>query len=901
MGFSVNFPSVNKANQVEYVLPDNTTSTVEEALNNLYINGASGSTGTQSDILLGQLFFSSHNTPKPGLCYAGQTYSWSDNPKLKELFDSQGHDFIVDNLDGNFTVVNHTDFIRAGVSNIGTFVEDSLKAHTHTYQTKPAHFGEVNNGSNYFRGDGGRNNTLLNRTTGSTGGTETAPKHRTAYFGVYGDLAVVLLNTTSVEVLDEDDFASDSANGVSTQQATKAFITAQLSNVEGLRGSPVDTIEDLKALQAKDYEIRRVLSNNRDYIFRLGAISNGANGDESDNQGSGAWIRERLPFSIKEFDDLTDLDNAEVQDGEIIKILISPDQNHLDVKLYTIATESYSGADYEFQTADGNTLYAKPVGNYNWIQELEDSGDGVNNVYASYDDFFTGEHDLHLGYETYKIRRKPGATNPYIIRNVQGGDITIPSDDFDWYEFQRLDIYTIKFLGKPYTGSSIEILDEDDFASNSNTAIPTQQSVKAYVDALSNFTVDFIDTEASTLPNLSTTSAGGSPGAIVIGDGADLFNNNSQGAVLIGEGATIDSGAAFGVGIGSEVTATLGGVAIGWRAKTRSSLGVAIGAKAIAVNSESIQIGKGTNASAKTLQVYNIPIVNAQGLITSYSPSNYSPIDIDNVDSHFEAIDAALANVGANDYFKANSVGTFPIATAQDSIAIGPSTQANSSNSIVIGQNSSVNSTSNQCISIGRNITISGSGGTKIAIGDGHSINGYNGIAVGGFNSITAPEGVGIGVEADVSAFKAIQLGKGINSNEETLQFLDNTLANNQGLYTPFANPTNYAPTITNNVTSHFRAIDTALANAGASFYRTNRENISVSKQLVSTDPNLQLLKNESSGAVTVNLPTVPAKDDYFLIASRKDSVGPINVNTITLYPGDRLELIYDGTEWFPL
>ena len=572
---------------------------------------------TNASFLIGQIFHSTTKRVAPGLCYAGQTYNWSDNPQLKTLFDNEGHDFIINNGD-TFTIVNHTDFIRAGVSNIGTYVEDSLKAHTHTYQTKPTNFGETNNGSSYFRGDGGRNNTLLNRTTGSTGSAETAPKHRTAYFGIYGDIKSITadtqdvtsllledvgkvriqstssftISTTSpegttlaflsqaqtngtkrtivgfnqdpndshlvctkaatytidagwlsnassqsgfiggilyvnkngtwlavhntigntieldgagdrscvtvnlkahldleigdrialnyvnrtgynasgnnlfiyideeleqykilgqeVEILDEDDFASDSDKAVSTQQAVKAFITSQLSNVESLRGSPVNTIEDLKSLQAKDYEIRRVLANNRDYIYREGAIANGDNGDESGNQGSGAWIREKLPFNIKEFDALTDLDNAEVQDGEIIKILVSPDQNYLDVKLYTISTESYNGADYEFQTADGNTLYAKPVGNYNWIQELEDSGDGINNVYASYNDFFTGEHDLHLGYETYKIRRKPGATNPYIIHNVLGGNITIPADDFDWYEFQRLDIYTIKFLGKPY-------------------------------------------------------------------------------------------------------------------------------------------------------------------------------------------------------------------------------------------------------------------------------------------------------------------------------------------------------------------------------------------------------------------------------------------------------------------
>lgn len=56
------------------------------------------------------------------------------------------------------------------------------------------------------------------------------------------------------------------------------------------------------------------------------------------------------------------------------------------------------------------------------------------------------------------------------------------------------DVANMKVLGNT-SGSStapqeVSILDEDDMVSDSNTSIPTQQSVKAYVDGSSNFTTE---------------------------------------------------------------------------------------------------------------------------------------------------------------------------------------------------------------------------------------------------------------------------------------------------------------------------------------------------------------------------------------------------------------------------
>jgi len=56
------------------------------------------------------------------------------------------------------------------------------------------------------------------------------------------------------------------------------------------------------------------------------------------------------------------------------------------------------------------------------------------------------------------------------------------------------DVANMKVLGNTSGASAapqeVSILDEDDMASNSNTSIPTQQSVKAYVDGDNNFNVN---------------------------------------------------------------------------------------------------------------------------------------------------------------------------------------------------------------------------------------------------------------------------------------------------------------------------------------------------------------------------------------------------------------------------
>lgn len=67
-------------------------------------------------------------------------------------------------------------------------------------------------------------------------------------------------------------------------------------------------------------------------------------------------------------------------------------------------------------------------------------------------------------------------TNPAVTGTQNDPLVSIPTDDADW-------VATSADGGALGTAAYIDTIDEDDMASDSDTAVPTQQSVKAYVDA----------------------------------------------------------------------------------------------------------------------------------------------------------------------------------------------------------------------------------------------------------------------------------------------------------------------------------------------------------------------------------------------------------------------------------
>ena len=82
---------------------------------------------------------------------------------------------------------------------------------------------------------------------------------------------------------------------------------------------------------------------------------------------------------------------------------------------------------------------------------------------------------------------------------------------------------------------------------------------------------------------------------------------------------------------------------------------------------------------------------------------------------------------------------------------------------------------------------------------------------------------------------------------------------------------------------------------------KTNREAIFVDKTLTNIDPAYQNLINNSGGNLTVSLPTSPNVDRFFAIINNATSTNNIVVNSVTLLPDERYEVIFDGVEWIVL
>jgi len=155
------------------------------------VTGANGSTFS-SGVLIGQIFYDTDNTPTDGKLFMGQTYQWSDNPLLQAKFIANSHGFIVDNGDGSFDIASHSDFVRAGVTNIGAHVDDTTAVNGLSGTVVDAN----PSGRQTNRRIGGSNaahpqETNTTRSVSLTGDEETAPNHRNAYFGIYGDAALV--------------------------------------------------------------------------------------------------------------------------------------------------------------------------------------------------------------------------------------------------------------------------------------------------------------------------------------------------------------------------------------------------------------------------------------------------------------------------------------------------------------------------------------------------------------------------------------------------------------------------------------------------------------------------------------------------------------------------------------
>lgn len=271
---------------------------------------------------------------------------------------------------------------------------------------------------------------------------------------------------------------------------------------------------------------------------------------------------------------------------------------------------------------------------------------------------------------------------------------------------------------------------------------------------------------------------------------ADLYNNksdkqNSDGGFEGGENSSATTGGA----VGNNASATSGGAvgnyasaisggAVGWNAKTGN--GFAGGNSARTVNAENngidaIQLGTGTNSTAKTLQVYNYKLMDANG--------NIPRGRLKTSDGGFEAGNGASATSGG-------AIGSGASTTAGGAVGYN----AYSSNGGAIG-----NSTYTEhggAVGWSASATDGGAIGWNASVIDGGAVGSSaktsNGFA-GGHNAKT--------MDAEENPIDAIQLGTGTNSTAKTLQVYDYQLMDADGNI-PLARMSDNLPNIKKNSAS---------------------------------------------------------------------------------------------------
>ena len=207
-------------------------------------------------------------------------------------------------------------------------------------------------------------------------------------------------------------------------------------------------------------------------------------------------------------------------------------------------------------------------------------------------------------------------------------------------------------------------------------------------------------------------------------------------------------------------------------------------------------------------------------------------------------------------YVEINSTGTLPTADGTEGIAIGAGAEARGSRNICIGFNAVIEEDE----------------------GDG-----INSIAIGANAYIE-------------EASNAVQLGTGSNFSSNTFQYLNNTIANAEGLYTSYTSPQSYTPLDTDNVTSHLAAIDEAISRAsGGTSTNPPTPTITTQEEGTEIDDAVTTLNfvgagvtatNAGSGVTTVTIPA--AGEAYVDINSSGTAPTATGTNSIAIGPTTR-------------
>ena len=428
------------------------------------------SSSITSDILIGQLFYDTDNTATPGKLFAGNTYNWSDNPKLKAKFDANGHNFITDEGDGTFTIADHTDFIRPGSSNIGLHVDDTTARNgLRIVYTRNGGTVDYASSSTMFNDAGSTwqnpSTPSINNGGLSIGDSETAPNHRKAYFGIYGDLAVLVVNTNYAEVLNEDDFSSNSEEGVPTQKSVKTYVDTQIASATPDAGGVANWDS------TKDYQIGNLVTLPNKVGLYQAQTANTNKNPETSTADWAEFESNSVPITVRTEGLLQEV-------GEYRGSFEVSASNHTTVELgFDLNDCEY--IDLTFADADRTNV----ADDYIWHGRID-----IQEFFRS-KKAMVGRDDNQYIWVRYLI-----------LDELETGKIQLRRYNFPTRVHLLAAVGYKKTTVNTIVNPKATLIDEDDFVSDSDTAVPTQQSVKAYVD---NFKHDAVTLATDSNPALT--------------------------------------------------------------------------------------------------------------------------------------------------------------------------------------------------------------------------------------------------------------------------------------------------------------------------------------------------------------------------------------------------------------
>lgn len=394
-------------------------------------------------------------------------------------------------------------------------------------------------------------------------------------------------------------------------------------------------------------------------------------------------------------------DNDTVTIGNAVKF------QELEFLLSTVSSKNIQPT-FEYSTGVGTWTVFTPVDGTNGMLN--------NGVIAWLDSDLTG-HAVGTGSE-YLVR----------ITRTRNGSITSPIEDkvqigvatqYCWDKNADLKINALTFGTSTQVTS---ILDEDTLSSDSATALATQQSIKAYIDASVDDTIttrgDLITGDASGLPS---RLAIGTANQILVSDGTDLAwgtgGGDTVGAASSTDNAVVkfdlatgkviqnsnvvidDDGRISQTGLGDSVYLGVGAGAVD-DLTTNNNVGV--GKDALAANTssrENVAIGTGALATIGISSNFNVAVGSqALGLASTGAVSN--------VAIGYQA--GAAINIGDNNVFVGRGAGGAVTSTSSNTF-IGKSagyTTTTGAGNIAIGSLAvTTSATASNELSIGNLIT----------------------------------------------------------------------------------------------------------------------------------------------------------------------------------------------------